>query len=557
MSEPHAPTIVVVGGVGGGAGAATRARRCNEHANIILFEKDGYVSFANCGLPYYLGGEISERESLLVAKPELLRQRYNLDVRTRHEVTAIDRAAKTVTVQNHETGETLTQAYDKLILAPGAAPIVPPIEGVDAKNVFTLRNIEDTDAIACSLTSDTKHAVVVGAGYIGLEMVEQLQLHGIKVALVERMDQVLPIMDAEMTTPIRETLEQQLIDVHLSDEVTGFEVADGWVKSVTLKSGATLAADIVILGIGVRPQTQLAEAAGLSIGQTGGIAVNEYSQTEDPDIYAVGDVVEYCHGVLGEPMRIPLAGPANRAGRLAGEHAATGQSPPMQPVLGTAIVRVFDLGAATTGLTEKLAARYGVEARAAYIVANHHAGYYPGAKPLRVKLVYAPGDGKVLGAQVVGAEGADKRIDVIATAIHFGATVWDLGGLDLAYAPPYGSAKDPVHVAAFVAQNDLRKAAPLAGIHEPLEEVQLVDVRSAAEIARMCHANANCIPIDELRARKGELDPGKPTVVTCHSGLRAHIGARILQCCGFENVRNLTGGMLFQKLAGRVQTKED
>jgi len=318
--------------------------------------------------------------------------------------------------------------------------------------------------------------------------------------------------------------------VHLGDEVTGLDAEDGRVQSVRLKSGGTLQADIVILGIGVRPQTQLAEAAGLRIGQTGGIAVNEYSQTDDPDIYAVGDAVEYRHGVLGESMRIPLAGPANRAGRLAGEHAATGQSPPMQPVLGTAIVRVFDLGAATTGLTEKLAARYGVEARSAYIVANHHAGYYPGAKPLRVKLLYAPGDGKVLGAQVVGAEGADKRIDVIATAIHFGATVWDLGGLDLAYAPPYGSAKDPVHIAAFVAQNDLRKQAPLAGIHEPLDGVQLVDVRSAAEIER--------------------------TVVTCHSGLRAHIGARILRCCAFDAVRHLAGGMLFPQLAGRVPKKE-
>jgi NADPH-dependent 2,4-dienoyl-CoA reductase/sulfur reductase-like enzyme/rhodanese-related sulfurtransferase len=547
MSNPSVTTIVIVGGVAGGASAATRARRMNEHAEIILLEKDEHVSFANCGLPYYIGGEIAERQKLLVATPQFLARRFRIDVRTRQEVRSIDRAAKSVTVLNHASGETYPLAYDKLILAPGAAPLVPPLPGGDAAHVFTLRNMEDTDRIkAAAAACRSKRAVVVGSGYIGLEMVEQLVRHGFQVALAELQPQVLPLLDAEMAQPLADALRRHGVTVYVGDGIQRILTDDRHAATgIELQSGQAVQADLVILGLGVRPNLALAEQAGLTIGSGGGIAANEYQQTNDPDIYAVGDACEYVFGPTGQPQRIALAGPANRAGRLAGEHAATGRSMPMAPVFGTSIVRVFDQTAAMTGLTAKLATRWGIPARSVTVVANQHAGYFPGAAMLTLKLTFDPSTGRVLGAQAVGTDGVDKRIDVLATALAFGATVRDLAGLDLAYAPPFGSAKDPIHLAAFAACNQLDGIEEFLDADADLSGKRVVDVRTAEEVKQTPLAGAPDainIPVDELRQRLGELDPSAPTVVSCGVGLRGHVAARILKQHGFADVKNLSGG---------------
>ena len=547
-------TIAIVGGVAGGASAATRARRMNEHAEIILFEKDEYVSFANCGLPYYIGGEIDNRDKLLVAPKELLQQRFRLDVRVRQEVLRIDRAAKTLTVVDHTTGAEYEQRYDKLILSPGASPLVPPLAGVDAKNVFTLRNLADTDRLhAATENSQTKQAVVVGAGFIGLEMVEQLVERGFQVTLAELQPQILPLLDPEMVQPLQQTLAARGVRLLLGDGIERVLVDDhGQATGVQLQSGTVAEGDLVILGLGVRPNTQLAAAAELQIGETGGIVTNRFMQTNDADIYAVGDVAEYRFGPTGTSMRIALAGPANRSGRIAGEHAATGASAPMAEVMGTAIVRLFDQTAAATGLSAALARRMGVEARSVTIVSNHHAGYFPGALPLTLKLLYEPETGRVLGAQAVGAAGVDKRIDVIATAMAMRATVRDLAGLDLAYAPPFGSAKDPVHMAAFAACNQLDGIEEFIDADADLSGMQVLDVRTSAEVSRGPLADvegAVNIPVDELRERLGELDPSQPTVVSCGVGLRAHVAVQILRQHGFQKVANLSGGATLRNRA--------
>lgn len=572
MNQPDQQTlrIVIVGGVAGGASAAARARRMNERAEIVLLEKDEHVSFANCGLPYYIGQEIVEREDLLVATPEFLAQRFRIDVRVRQEATAIDRERKTISVRRRDRvekdaggraeggegdagGETYELAYDKLILAPGARPVVPPLEGADAENVLTLRNLEDTDRIKAAVDRlGAGRALVVGAGFIGLEMVEQLVRRGVETTLVELQPQVLPLLDPEMAKLLALELERQRITLHVGAGVKRFEAGEkGLVTAAELDNGQRLETDLVILGIGVRPNVELAQSAGLEIGKSGGVATNDFMQTSDPDIYAVGDAAEYPYGPTGARMRIALAGPANRAGRLAGEHAATGRAAPMAPVMGTSIVRVFDKAAAMTGLSRGLARRMGIDARSVTIVSNHHAGYFPGAEPLTLKLVYTPGDGRILGAQCVGAKGVDKRIDVIATAMRFGATAHHLAGLDLAYAPPFGAAKDPVHLAAFVACNELDGVETICQPDEDIEGKQVVDVRTAEEIERAPlkdAARAIAIPVDELRDRIGELDADAPTVVSCAVGVRGHIAARILKQNGFQ-VANLTGGATLRNLA--------
>lgn len=548
MSAPDERIIVIVGGVAGGATAATRARRCNESARIIIYEKDGYASFANCGLPYYLGGEIAERDKLLVAKPETFSKRYNIELRTRHEVTRVDAEALEVHVKDHATGNEFTQRYDRLILAPGAAPLVPPIEGATAPNVFTLRNMEDTDRIAGFLNdAKPRRAAVIGAGFIGLEMAEQLTHRGMEVTVIELADQVLPPLDPEMAAFIGEELAAKGVVVKLADGVKSFQLDQGNVQAVVLNSGTEIPADVVIMSIGVRPMVGLAKEAGLELDEGGGIHVNEFMQTSRSEIYAVGDAVAYQNGVTGTAMRVPLAGPANRAGRIAGEHAATDTSEPMASVLGTAIIRVFGKTAALTGLTLKAAARAGIAAKEAVITANHHAGYYPGAQSMTLKLVYAPDTGRVLGAQAVGGDGVDKRIDVIATAIHFGANVRDLAGLDLCYSPPFGSARDPIHVVGFVAINDLDKRSPTRNARTDLGGMQVVDVRNCDEVAQCCHEGVVNIPVDDLRQRIAELDPARETLVTCQSGLRGHIATCILKQSGFQNVSNLTGGMHMQQ----------
>ena len=548
----NSPRILIVGGVAGGASAATRARRMNEQANIVMLEKDSHVSFANCGLPYHIGGAIQDRAKLLVAKPELFRKRFNVDVRVRHEAVAIDRAGKKVRVRDHAKGTEYDEPYDKLILAPGAAPLIPDVPGVRSKGVHSLRNIEDMDRILAQLPTVRKVAVV-GAGFIGLEVAEQLKERGLEVTLIEKSGQVLPPLDGEITEPLRRELLRNGIRLISGTGFTAIRESAGSATGVVLENGTTVEADMVILGLGVRPYSQLASAAGLGVGPTGGIQTDEYQRTSDPDIYAVGDAAEYRLGTTGQRGRIPLAGIANRTGRLAGEHAATGKSAPAPAAWGTAVIKVFGLGAGIAGDSMKSALKRGVAARAVHITANHHAGYYPGAKSMTLKLVYEAGTGRILGAQAVGAAGIDKRLDVVASFLHFGGTVRDLAQVDLAYAPPFGSAKDPLHMAAFAAINDLEGVAPVIQPDADLSGLQVVDLREADECAELPLADAKHarnIPLNALRERLGELDRSKPTAVLCHSGLRAHVGTRILRQHGFD-ASNVSGAAYVRDLALR------
>ncbi len=550
MSYPDSRNIVIIGGVAGGASAAARARRINETANIILLEKAEHVSFANCGLPSSIGGEITQRDKLLVAKPEKFNDFFNIDVRTFNEATAIDRDRQIVSVCNHQTGEQYELPYDRLILAPGAEPIRPPINGIDAQNVFTLRNVADSDQVNQYIEQHKpQRAVVVGGGYIGLEMVEQLQRRGMTVALSEMIDQVMGPLDPEMAHIAEQELVHRGVETHIGNGLSDMVVVDGMVRQVVLQDGTKLQADMVVLGLGVKPKTELAQVAGLEIGDSGGIAVNQYMQTSDPLIYAVGDAVEYEHQVLGRKMRIPLAGPANRAGRIAGEHAAADASPAMAPVLGTSIVRVFEKTAAMTGLSEKMAARAGLEVHAVWVPAAHHVGYYPGAEPMMLKLIYDNESGKVLGAQAVGGEGVDKRIDVIATVIMLGGTVDQLTELDLCYAPPYGAAKDPVHMAGFVAQNEMRgmeNQQPPRSYDPDDAQTQWLDVRFEPEWNAGHLPTATWIPLPQLRQRLDELDRNRPVVTICKGGQRSYYAGRILRQSGFAEVATLSGGMTMQ-----------
>ncbi len=543
-------TIVIVGGVAGGASAATRARRMNEHARIILLEKDEYVSFANCGLPYYLGGQIKDRAKLLVSTPEKFRGWYNIDVRTRSEVTAIDRARKCVTLSDGNTQATTELAYDKLILAPGASPISPPIPGMRAANVFTLRNLADTDRIKGYLDSaHPRNAVVIGAGFIGLEMVENLHHLQTGLTLVDLAPQVLPPLDPEMARIVEAELTRQGVCLHLGSGLEALDTQGDRVYQVRLANGTIIPADLVILAMGVRPNTALAKAAGLALGQSGGIAVNAFMQTADPDIYAVGDAAEYVHGVTDLPQRIPLAGPANRAGRIAGEHAATDAAPPMPAVLGTAIVRVFNATAGLTGLSQRQAHQANIPCKALWLPANHHVGYYPGAQEMILKVLYRTDNGRILGAQIVGGAGVDKRLDVIATAIRFKARIEDLADLDLTYAPPFGAAKDPIHLAGFIGQNnrrDLDDLVPPPVTRDLPPRAQVLDVRTKPEWQAGHLPQAHWIPLNELRGRLLELDATRPLYVVCRGGQRAYYAARILRQNGFREVHTVAGGMLMQ-----------
>lgn len=552
----ESPRILIVGGVAGGASAATRARRMNERAKIVLFEKDAHVSFANCGLPYHLGGEIADREKLLVAKPERFRDRFGIDVRTLHEVTSVDPAAHTIEVLDRRTGRTSRERYDKLILAPGASPVVPPVPGARARGVFTLRNLDDLDRIVAALPA-ARRAVVVGGGFIGLEGAEQLRRRGLDVTVVELQPQVLPLLDPEMAEPLHRELETHGVRLALGRGLASVEERDGAAAAVVLTDGTRIEADLVLLGIGVRPNVKLAADAGIALGASGGIATDAHMRTSNPDVYAVGDAAEYAYGPTGARMRVALAGPANRTGRLAGEHAATGDAPEAPAAWGTSIVRVFERAAGITGLSLRAALRAGLDARAVHVTANHHAGYFPGAEAMTLKLVYEAGTGRLLGAQAVGGAGVDKRLDVLATSLHHGGTVHDLARLDLAYAPPFGSAKDPVHLAAFAAENDITGVARLVPPDTDLAAFQVVDVRTPEECAALPLAaapHAVNVPVDELRARLGELDPARPTVVVCQTGVRAHVAARILAQHGFRDIVNLSGAAVVRDFAMNRRT---
>jgi len=547
--------LVIIGGVAGGASAAARARRLSEEAEIVLLERGPYVSFANCGLPYHIGGEIADRNRLLVTTPENLRARFRIDVRTHNEVIAIDPAAKEVEIRDLGSGETYREGYDALILSPGAAPVRPPVPGIHSPNVLTLRNMEDMDRIIKALEGK-KHATVIGGGYIGLEMAEALRRRRIATALIELAPQVMGPADPEMVSLLHQELTLNGVDLRLGTSVTGFrDSAKG--LTLTLSSGETLETGIAVLAIGVKPETSLALAAGLTLGPRGGIQVNDRMQTSEPSIYAVGDAVEVTDFVTRQPALIPLAGPANRQGRIAADNIF-GRDTRYHGTQGTAICKVFNLAIGMTGLSEKAAKRAGIAFEKVYVHPTSHASYYPGAVTLSIKMLFDPQSGKVLGAQAVGRDGVDKRTDVFAVAIRAGLTVFDLENLELSYAPPFGSAKDPVNFAGFVAANALRGDVKLCQVEEvikPAANQELLDVRTPDEVSAGTIPGATNIPVDELRDRLGELSKEKEYLVFCRVGLRGYLACRTLSQNGF-NCRNLTGGYItYQQTAGIAAAK--
>lgn len=553
MSEESRLRIVIVGGVAGGASAAARARRCHADAEITILEKGPAASFANCGLPYHIGGEIEEREKLIVASADLFWNRFRIRVRTGHEVTQIDRDAKTISGRRLEPSKDgdpdFKLPYDKLILSTGSQPIQPSFWRDGCENLFQLWTLTDMDdMLAYMKRRPSKKATVVGAGFVGLELVEQLQRRGIQVTLVERLDQVCKPLDEEMARLLETQMAKAGANLQLDASVSELLINNNRATALKLENGDTITTDLVVACVGVRPRVDLAESAELEIGDSGGVVVNDYCQTSDPDVYAVGDMVEYQHLLLGRNACVPLAGPANRSGRVAGAHSVGYPTRPMSAVQGTAIVRVFDSVAAFTGLNESDCRQAGIEFRSAIIQAPHHASYFPNARTMALKILYAE-DGKLLGAQAVGQAGVDKRIDVVATVLKMGGSVHDLAELDLCYAPPFGSAKDPIHMAAFVAQNDLASAPRLVDCHANVEGMQVVDVRNASEFEKLpALAGAIQIPVDELHERFAELDPNKPTVTVCHSGKRSHVAACLLLGKGFSNIRNMSGGMSIRRL---------
>ena len=536
---------LIIGGVAGGATVAARLRRMDEKANIILFERGKYVSYANCGLPYYIGDTINNREKLFVQTAKGFTDRFRIDIRTEQEVTAIRPDKKEVEIKNLSTGETYTETYDKLVLSPGAEPLRPGIEGIGSKKIFTLRNVPDTDTIKNYVnTENPKRAIVVGGGFIGLEMAENLHDLGIQVDVVEMANQVMAPLDFSMAAIVHRQLTDKGVGLHLEDGVSRFEEKDGGV-TVHLRSGKQIATDMVLLSIGVRPETKLAKDAGLAIGERGGIAVNDYMLASDADIYALGDAVEVRHLVTGQPALIPLAGPANKQGRIVADNIVFGNKKKYPGSIGTSIAKVFDLTVAAAGANAKLLQQNNIPYISSYTHGASHAGYYPGAVPLSIKILFAPENGKLLGAQIVGFNGVDKRIEMLAQVIQRGGTVHDLAELEHAYAPPYSSAKDPVNMAGFVAENILNKKSRIIQWRElaelPADTIR-IDVRTHDEYKLGTIPGFINIPVDELREHLDELPKEKPIVVTCAVGLRGYLAYRILVQNGFKHVRNLSGG---------------
>lgn len=545
--------LVIIGGVAGGASAAARARRLDEHAQIIVFERDSFISFANCGLPYHIGGDIKDRQALLVQTPESMKARFNLDIRIRSEVIDIDAANKEVVIKNLANGETYRESYDALILSPGSSPIMPPIAGINSPGVFGLRNIPDMDRIIRFINSEVpKSALVVGGGYIGIEMAEALIHRGLETTLVEMADQILNPLDVEMASPLHQEMRRNGVRMKLANAVDSIRALDPGLE-VSFRDGQVIHYDLVIMATGVRPETQLAVAAGCQLGDTGAIWVNERMQTSVEHIYAVGDAIEVTDLVSQLPAMIPLAGPANRQGRIAAE-VIFGRDSQYKHTQGTAICKVFDLQAASTGSNEKQLRKAGVSFEKIYIHPQDHAGYYPGATQIHLKLLFDPNDGRIFGAQAVGKKGADKRIDVLAVAIRAGLTVFDLEEQELCYAPPYGSAKDPVNQAGFVAANVVRQDSHVCHantIDECSPNSTLVDVRNASEIGVLGSIDSAInIPLPELRARLQELPKDRTLVVFCAVGLRGYVAEQLLRQHGFQ-VKNLSGGFTTWQMVKR------
>ncbi len=540
--------VVIIGGVAGGATAAARLRRLDEKAQIIILERSGYISYANCGLPYYIGGEITQRSALTLQTPESFWQRFRIEARVRNEVLAIHPAEKRVTVRRLEDQTVYEESYDKLILSPGAKPVRPPLPGIEDQRIFTLRNVEDTFAIHDFIEqSEPRRAVVVGGGFIGLEMAENLTGLGIQTTLVERLPQVMAPLDFDMACSVHAYLREKGVCLRLGESVSGFE-PDEKELLVQLEGKEPLPADLVILAIGVAPDTALAREAGLTLGLKGAIVVNSRMQTSDPDIYAVGDAVESTQFVSGTKTLAALAGPANKQGRIAADNLC-GRESHYHGVQGSAVLKLFDMTVASTGLNEAAACGAGIAFDKTITFSASHATYYPGASNMTVKTLFSPETGKLLGAQIVGFDGVDKRIDVLAAAVRSGLTGEELTELELAYAPPYSSAKDPVNMAGYVIENIRSGLVRQYHWHDipslPRDgSVTLLDVRTQAEYARGHIDGAANIPLDSLRERLQELEPGKPVYVNCHSGLRSYIACRILTQHGFD-CYNLSGGYRF------------
>ncbi len=531
--------ICIVGGVAGGASAAARLRRLDEKVEIVMFERGKYISFANCGLPYHISGKIKERSSLLILTPESFETRFNVDVRVNNEVLSIDKQEKTIQVRDLKKNKNYNETYDKLILAPGAGPFVPPIKGVDSDMFMNLRNIPDLDRIISHIKeNNVKRAVVIGGGFVGVEIAENLSELGIKTSLVELLDQVLLPLDKEMANIVHHKLQERGIQLYLSNGVK--EISN---QGVVLNSGKEIEAGIVIGAIGVRPETGLAKEAGLKLGKTGGIIVDGHMRTSDPDIYAAGDAIEVTHFVTGSYELIPLAGPANKQGRIAADNIC-GMPSVYKGTQGTGILKVFNLQVAFTGINEKQARKTGINYKTIHLHPDNHANYYPDSHQISLKVLFDIDSGKIYGAQGIGPDGVDKRIDVFATAIRAGMTVFDLEELELAYAPPFGSAKDPVNMAGYIGANIIKEIFKsitydeIKNIKNPL----LVDVRTTIEFKLGNIPDSVNIPVDELRSRINELPKDRNIVICCQVGIRAYIAYRFLIQAGFKDICNLSGG---------------
>lgn len=550
--------VVIIGGVAGGATAAARLRRLDEQAEIIILERSGYISYANCGLPYYIGGEITDREALTLQTPASFWARFRIEVRVHNEVTAIHPERKNVTVRRLDDGVVYEEAYDKLILSPGAKPVRPALPGINDSRIFTLRNVEDTFAIHAFIEQNApRRAVVAGGGFIGLEMAENLTQQGIETTIVERMEQVMAPLDSDMACSVHAYLREKGVNLRLGETVAGFTSNEAGLR-VRLESGDSVSADFVILALGVAPDTALARAAGLALGVRGSIAVNDRMQTSDQDIYAVGDAVESVHFVSGEKTLAALAGPANKQGRIAADQIC-GRESRYHGVQGSSVLKLFDMTVAATGLNEAAARAAGIAFDKTVTFSASHATYYPGATNMTVKTLFSPETGRLLGAQIVGFEGVDKRIDVLAAAVRMGMTGEALTELELSYAPPYSSAKDPVNMAGYVIENVRSGLVQQYHWHDvealPRDgSVILLDTRTPAEYGRGHIEGAVNLPLDELRERLPELERSKSVYVNCHSGLRSYLACRILMQNGFE-CYNLSGGYRFYQIV--MHERED
>lgn len=538
---------IIIGGVAGGATTAARLRRIDENAEIIMLEKGPHISYANCGLPYYIGGVIKDRNKLLVQTPKSFNARFNIDIRIFSEVISINTDGKSVEVKKIETGETYTETYDKLILSPGASAIKPPIPGIHSPNIFTLRNVQDTDKIKAFVDDEhPRTAVVVGAGFIGLEMAENLHLIGVKVTVVEASSQVMNMMDSEIVAPIHQHFKEKNVGLFLEDAVKEF-VPNGELIEVHLSSERVITADFVILSIGVKPDTFLAKSAGIKIGDAGGIWVDEYLQTSKKDIYAVGDAIEFPHPITGKPSLAFLAGPANKQGRILADNMVYGHHKKYTGSIGTAIAKVFDLTAGITGLTHRGLKALGRNHESTIVNAGSHAGYYPEAMQMVMKISFDPDNGKLLGGQIVGYKGVDKRLDLLATIIKNGGTIYDLQEIEHAYAPPFSSAKDPVNQAGFNAENIIRglfkPLSPYQFKKRSIEDSFVLDVRTEEEYALNSIDGALQINVDDLRNHLHKIPKDKKVMIYCAAGLRGYIAARILRQNGYHDVYNLSGGL--------------